>query len=129
MTPNHAIFRKIFEVCLSVHKRTFDYLPDADTKYPFIYVGENQNLETENHELYGILHQTIHIYHSRTERAELDNMTSQLLRELRKLDIAYNYAISYKRNEQRDIPDNTDVKPLIHRALDISFNYSEIKEN
>lgn len=125
MTPNHAIFRHVFTESLKVTSRTFDYLPDAGTQYPFIYVGENSNTDETNFDLFGNATQTVHIYSTRTQRAELDNLTSSLLGSLRMSRVAYGYAINFVSCNQQDAPDNTDVQPLIHRVLDISFYYNK----
>ena len=95
MTPNHAIFRLVFAEGLKVTDRTFDYLPDAGTQYPFIYVGESSNANETNFDLFGNATQTIHIYATRMQRAELDNLTSLLLNALRGSCGAYDYAINF----------------------------------
>ena len=125
MTPTHAIFRLVFAEGLKVTDRTFDYLPDAGTQYPFIYVGESSNANETNFDLFGNATQTIHIYATRRQRAELDNLTSLLLNALRGSCGAYDYAINFVSCNQQDAPDNTDVQPLIHRVLDISFFYNK----
>lgn len=125
MTPNHAIFRHVFTESLKVTSRTFDYLPDAGTQYPFIYVGESDGRDETNFDLFGNITQTVHIYSTRTQRAELDNLTSALLNALRGFRGTYEYAINFVSCNQQDTPDNTDVQPLIHRVLDISFSYNQ----
>lgn len=125
MTPNHAIFRHVFTESLKVTSRTFDYLPDAGTQYPFIYVGESDSRDETNFDLFGNATQTVHIYSTRTQRSELDNLTSLLLNSLRTSRVAYGYAINFVSCNQQDAPDNTDVQPLIHRVLDISFYYNK----
>ncbi|WP_293956803.1 hypothetical protein [uncultured Streptococcus sp.] len=125
MTPNHAIFRKIFSESLKVTNRTFDYLPDVGTKYPFIFIGENSNTDETNLDLLGNTTQTVHIYATRTQRAELDELTTKLINALKSSRMAFEYAISYQYCTQQDAPDNTDVQPLIHRVLDISFSYNK----
>ena len=125
MTPNHAIFRHVFAESLKVTSRTFDYLPDAGTQYPFIYVGESDGRDETNFDLLGNTTQTVHIYSTRTQRAELDNLTSLLLDSLRTPRVAYGYAVNFVSCNQQDAPDNTDVQPLIHRVLDISFSYNK----
>lgn len=125
MTPNHAIFRLVFSEALQVTDKTFDYLPAAETQYPFIYVGENTNSETNNLDLLGNATQTVHIYATRRQRAELDELTSQLLNKLKTARMGFEYAVQFQACHQQDAPDNTDVQPLIHRVLDISFNYNK----
>ena len=93
--------------------------------YPFVYIGENANTDETNFDLFGNASQTVHIYATRTQRAELDNLTSVLLNALRGSRGAYDYAINFVSCNQQDAPDNTDVQPLIHRVLDISFTYNK----
>lgn len=57
MTPNHDLFRKIFAIS-DARVDTYDYLPEADTKYPFVYVGENNGSDTPNNDLIGTARQT-----------------------------------------------------------------------
>lgn len=125
MTPNHAIFRHVFAESLKITDKTFDYLPDAETQYPFVYIGENANTDEINFDLFGNVSQTVHIYAVRTQRAELDEISSQLLNALRTTRTTLEYAINFQSCNQQDAPDNTDVQPLIHRVLDISFNYNK----
>lgn len=123
MTPNFAIFKHVFAACLAITDKTFDYLPDADTAYPFFYVGESSATEEDNIELYGECTQTVHIYALRTDRNNLDELTAKLLDALRSQNTASEYHVNFKDCKPQDIPDNTDVQPLIHRVLDIRFSY------
>lgn len=124
MTPNHAIFRYVFSEGLKVTDRTFDFLPEANTQYPFIYLGDGDTTDVPNFDLFGTASQRVHVYATRMQRAELDDMTSQLLNALRACSGAYSYALSFQSCNQQDLPDNTDVQPLIHRVLDVSFSYN-----
>ena len=125
MTPSQAIFRHVFGQSLEVTDRTFDYLPDAETQYPFVYIGENANTDETNFDLFGNASQTVHIYAVRTQRAELDEISSKLLNALRTSRTALEYTINFQSCNQQDAPDNTDVQPLIHRVLDIYFTYNK----
>lgn len=123
MTSTHAIFRQSFVVCQSVTNNTFDYLPDAQTKYPFVYIGEQMDLPTENMDMFGECTQTIHIYALRTQRGEIDKLSSSILNGLRKQNIAFGYNVSFKNHNYQIIPDNTDVQPLLHAIIDVRFSY------
>lgn len=70
MTPQHQLFKELYSVLPFVGK-TFDYLPEAGTKYPFIFIGETYDREQSNFDLIGNLNQTIHIYGLRTQRFQL----------------------------------------------------------
>lgn len=122
---NHVLFRYIYSVSQSITENTFDYLPDSTAKYPFVFIGEVFNTEVNNLEIYGDISQTIHIYGLRTDRKTIDDWTSKMLQELRSRKSILNYNISYKNSSIRDIPDNTDVQPLIHRVLEVDFFYNK----
>ena len=77
MTPNHDLFRKIFAIS-DARVDTYDYLPEADTKYPFVYIGENNGSDTPNNDLLGTARQTVHIYGIRADRAKIDNISAYL---------------------------------------------------
>ncbi|MEQ9763258.1 hypothetical protein ABPS01_01030 [Streptococcus sp. ZJ151] len=124
MTPNHALFRRLFGIC-SVRVSTFDYLPNAESKYPFVYIGEQGNVEAENHDLYGTVRQTVHIYGLRKDRANLDDIQAYILSESRRITNGYEYHLNYKTVNTQLLPDNTDVQPLLHYVLDFSFSYNK----
>ena len=77
MTPNHDLFRKLFALP-NLRVDTYDYLPDADTQYPFVYIGEYNGSDTPNNDLYGTVRQTVHIYGTRKNRSKIDNISAYL---------------------------------------------------
>lgn len=100
MTPNHAIFRHIFAECLKVTDRTFDYLPDAATQYPFIYIGESDGRDETNFDLFGNATQTVHIYATRTQRSELDELTASILNALKSARMAFEFSLVTSKTHQ-----------------------------
>lgn len=124
MTPNHAIFRKVFEVSQGIID-TYDTLPDAQASYPFAHVGEQVGTEESNNDLVGELTQTIHIFATRTQRSKVDDLFANLLNALKTQTAAYEYHIDHVRNNQRVINDNSDTQPLIHYVLDIRYSYTK----
>lgn len=124
MTPNHDLFRKIFAIS-DARVDTYDYLPGADTKYPFVYVGENNGSDTPNNDLIGTARQTVHIYGIRADRAKIDNVSAYLENVLKHLKDGYEYNFNHRTTEKQVIADNTDVQPLLHIVLDFTFNYTK----
>lgn len=124
MTPNHNLFRKIFAIS-DARIDTYDYLPEADTKYPFVYIGENNGSDTPNNDLLGTARQTVHIYGIRAQRAKIDNISAYLENVLKNLKDGYEYHFNHSRTEKQVIADNTDVQPLLHIVLDFTFNYTK----
>lgn len=124
MTPNHDLFRKIFAIS-DARFDTYDYLPNADASYPFVYVGENNGSDTPNNDLIGTARQTVHIYGIRAHRAEIDNISAYLESVLKHLKEGYEYNFNHRTTEKQVIADNTDVQPLLHIVLDLTFNYTK----
>lgn len=125
MTPEFAIYRQLFIECLKHHVGTYDYLPKADTKYPFIYIGNSSDLDQSHSDLLGTVDQTIHIYAKRTQLADLDALKVKLHDGIRNIREAFDYNIGLTNYTQRNINDNTDVVPLIHTVIDVSFMYTK----
>lgn len=124
MTPNHDLFRKIFAIS-DARVDTYDYLPGADTKYPFVYIGENNGSDTPNNDLLGTARQTVHIYGIRADRAKIDNISAYLENVLKHLKDGYEYNFNHRTTEKQVIADNTDIQPLLHIVLDLTFNYTK----
>ena len=128
MTPNHELFRLIYQTA-EAREKTFDFLPEAGTQYPFIYIGENNALESPNNDLFGEVGQTVHIYAERTQRATLDDITAYLETNIKNISGKWEYHLQHKQTTKQIIPDNTDVRPLLHVVLDFSFTYTKKEKN
>ncbi|MGV3161966.1 hypothetical protein ACEF17_07300 [Streptococcus hyovaginalis] len=124
MTPNHALFRRLFGLS-AVRLDTYDYVPDAQAKYPFVYIGEQGATEASNNDLFGTVRQTVHIYGLRTDRANIDDISAYIQSEARRIKDGYDYHLSYETVTKQLIPDNTDVQPLLHVVLDFSFTFTK----
>ena len=124
MTPNHDLFRKIFAIS-DARVDTYDYLPNSDASYPFVYIGENNGSDTPNNDLIGTARQTVHIYGIRADRAKIDNISAYLENVLKHLKEGYEYNFNHRTTEKQVIADNTDIQPLLHIVLDITFSYTK----
>ena len=124
MTPNHALFRRIFAVS-KPRVDTYDYLPDVKSRYPFVYIGENNGSEMPNNDLLGSVRQTVHLYGLRTDRANLDDISAYLETEAKRVHDGYDYHLLHSSTSKQTIPDNTDVQPLLHIVLDFTFTYTK----
>jgi hypothetical protein len=124
MTPNHALFRRIFTIS-KAKVVTYDFLPDAKSAYPFVYIGENNGTESPNKDLLGRLRQTVHLYGLREGRANLDDISAYLESEVKRAHDGYDYHLHYASTSKQIIPDNTDVQPLLHIVLDFTFDYTK----
>lgn len=128
MTPNHELFRLIYQLA-KAKAPTFDFLPEAGTKYPFVYIGENNALESPNNDLWGTVGQTVHIYATREQRAYLDDISAYLETLVKNISGKWEYNLQHTNTNKQIIPDNTDVQPLLHVVLDFSFTYTKKEKN
>lgn len=108
MTPNYAIYRQSFITCLEVGK-TFDYLPDADEQYPFIYIGKvPTDGENATKDLTGIGSQVIKVFATREQSGEADEMVAKLRNKLLAQGNAFEYHLT--RNSVDITPMDADVQ-------------------
>lgn len=124
MTPNHDLFRKLFALS-DLRVDTYDYLPDADAKYPFVYIGEYNGSDTPNNDLYGTVRQTVHVYGTRKNRSKIDNISAYLENTVKYFKEGYEYNFNHLTTDKQVIADNTDVQPLLHVVLDFTFTYTK----
>lgn len=124
MTPNHDLFRKLFALS-DLRVDTYDYLPNADAQYPFVYIGEYNGSDTPNNDLYGTVRQTVHIYGTRKDRSKIDNVSAYLENTVKHFKEGHEYNFNHLTTDKQVIADNTDVQPLLHVVLDITFSYTK----
>lgn len=124
MTPNHDLFRKLFALS-DLRVDTYDYLPNADAKYPFVYIGEYNGSDTPNNDLYGTVRQTVHIYGTLKNRSKIDNISAYLENKVKRFKEGYEYNFNHLTTDKQVIADNTDVQPLLHVVLDFTFSYTK----
>lgn len=124
MTPNHDLFRKIFAIS-DASVDTYDYLPNAEASYPFVYIGQYNGSDTPNNDLYGTVRQTVHIYGTRKNRSKIDNISAYLENTVKYFKDGYEYNFNHFKTDKQVIADNTDVQPLLHIVLDFTFSYTK----
>lgn len=124
MTPNNAIYRKIFEIC-ERHTSVFDYLPNEDTNYPFLFVGAITNEDENNSDLLGVSNLSMDLYGLRVDRNTLDDIQVAIQNDLIRLNEAYNYNVKVTRLITDIRPDFTDQQPLLRVMYDIDIHYTK----
>ena len=124
MTPNHDLFRKLFALS-DLRVDNYDYLPNADAQYPLVYIGEYKGYETHNNDLYGKVRQKVPIYRKRKNRSKIDNVSAYLENTVKHFKEGYEYNFNHLTTDKQVIADNTDVQPLLHVVLDITFSYTK----
>lgn len=125
LPPQQQIFNKVFEVCLSLGFKTFDFLPADGEEYPFVFVGEQSDVDRANKStVTGLVMQTVHFYGDYRKRGDLSIMMNDLKRELRKVKHTKNFYINVKNINARTLPDNTTARRLIHGIAEVEFSFN-----
>ncbi len=86
MNPDQELYDKLFELSQGLEYKTFDYLPAEEESYPFVYIGQTQELPQGNKFAYtGEMNVTLHVYGEMTNRKLVSDMKGNLLREIKRL--------------------------------------------
>lgn len=124
MTPQFAIFKTVFKACQSVGP-TYDYVPDAQAKYPFLWVDAGHQVECENNDLLGTVDQTVRIYGKRTDRKQLDEWAGRVRNRLFQVRCADEYGVHLANVMMRVLNENSDGTELLQVVLELRFRYSQ----
>lgn len=98
-------------------------LPPENTPYPFIYLGDMQQLDdnTKNATL-GTIHQTIHVWSNTPKnRGSVSSMLLDIKMTCRLIEHTQHYGFYLKNATQRILSDNTTKTPLLHGVIELEF--------
>lgn len=124
-SPQLQIFNAIFKVSLALGYKTYDYLPAKEASLPFVYVGEQFDVDIATKSvIYGRVTQRVHLYGDYKKRLELTGMMDSLKREIRKLSKTPNFYISVKRLNAQTLLDTTSTQPLLHGIIEIEIQFN-----
>lgn len=103
------------------------FLPPESTPYPFYYLGDNQQTDTEyKNATAGNVLQTIHVWHNDPrQRGTVSAMLLYAKTVCREISKTANFSWAVRNISQRIIPDNTTKTPLIHGILEVEFYFSQ----
>ena len=101
-------------------------LPPEDTPYPFIYLGDNAQTDSETKTaVIGRVHQVIHVWHnSPRQRGTVSKMMLDVKTACRKLKKTNNHTWDARNVYSRIIPDNTTKTPLLHGVIEVDFYFT-----
>lgn len=102
------------------------FLPPDGTPYPFVYLGDFQQIDTANKSaVHGNVSATIHVWSDTPkQRGALSKMLLEIKTACRKLEHTHNFAWSLRNVTQRILPDNTTKTPLLHGVIEAEFYFS-----
>lgn len=125
--PQQEIFTQIVLALKEKGYAVYDtVLPPEDTPYPFIYIGDNQQIDEPNKTaIFGKVYQTIHIWHDNPkQRGTVSKMLLDIKTACRKIEKTRNFSWSVKITNQRIFADKTTKTPLLHGVIEAECNFS-----
>ena len=101
-------------------------LPPVNTPYPFIYLGDFQQLDTERkNAVTGTVYPMIHVWHNQyTQRGTVSQMLLDIKTVCRTLQRTTNFAWLIRNVNTRIIADKTTKTPLLHGVFEADCLFS-----
>ena len=127
MDPQQELFTKIK---LELEKKGYSVydgaLPPLETPYPFIYLGDMQQIDDANKSaVFGNVYQTIHVWHNNyKQRGTVSSMLLDIKKVCRSIEKTNNFEWMILNVNQRIISDTTTKTPLLHGILELEFKFS-----
>ena len=118
MTPSRAVFRQLFYET-SKNMDTYDYLPDADAKYPFCFVDYGTNDDQSNSDLMGSVAINVHWFGTRNQAKQIDTATAKLHDQLLRINSFLPYHMHMSRWRDRPMPESPDAPGILHFIAEI----------
>lgn len=124
-SPEQELYDAIFQTCLNLGYRTYDYLPPDGTQYPFVFIGEifQQDRHTKSG-LFGDIQVTVHVYNNYKERRETTTMRDNIKQSLYRLKQAGSINVILKEGTGQIFIDGTGTEPKLHGILELDFTYT-----
>lgn len=123
-SPQQIIYDAVYRASQDAGYRTFDFLPPAKERYPFVYIGEQFDDDTVHKTVVtGELRQTIHIYHTHKNRGEVSSMIDELKRRMWNLGKTEGLPFRCTHTNGQMIPENTTGAPLLHGIVEAVFKF------
>ena len=127
MDPQQELFTKIK---LELEKKGYSVydgaLPPLETPYPFIYLGDMQQIDDANKSaVFGNVYQTIHVWHNNyKQRGTVSSMLLDIKQVCRSIEKTNNFEWIILNVNQRIISDTTTKTPLLHGILELEFKFT-----
>lgn len=122
--PYNEIFQTVIERSRKKGYDTFDYLPDENQSYPFVFVGNQQNTDipTKGRTL-GTTHIQVDVYAEFNYRSEVMNIMDDLQAAVIDCQRTENFKYQVTNTNQQMIADQSTDIPLWHGVLELDIQY------
>lgn len=125
--PQQELFGRLLTQLRAAGYDVYDgVLPPADTPYPFIYLGDCQQVDQDTKgAIMGTLYQTVHVYHDNVrQRGTVSKMLLDIKTICRSIAHTAHYGFFVSGVDQQIMPDNTTETPLLHGVITVTFRFS-----
>lgn len=124
-SPDQQIYDEVFKLSLALENDTYMYLPPSGTSYPFVFVGEQIEIDTANKStVTGEITQYIHVYDVKEKRRNVTDITNDLIREIRKMRNTDTYYVSVKNVRKQILLDTSTSETLWHGVIEVDFKFN-----
>lgn len=125
--PQQELFTRLKLDLEALEYAVYDgFLPPDGTTYPFVYLGDFQQIDDANKSaVFGNVFPTIHIWSDTPKnRGAVSKMLLDIKTVCRKIEHTANFSWSVRNMNQRILPDNTTKTPLLHGIVEAEFSFS-----
>lgn len=122
--PYNEIFQTVIELSRKKGYDTFDYLPDENQSYPFVFVGNQQNTDIQTKgRILGTTHIQIDVYAEFNHRSEVLDIMDDLQATVINYQHTDNFKYQVTNTSQQMIADQSTDIPLWHGVLELDIQY------
>ena len=102
------------------------FLPPENTPYPFVYLGNSTQTDTEKkNAVVGSVNQIVHVWHdSPKKRGDVSKMLLDVKTACREVEKTANFSWLVSSMYQNIFPDTTTKTPLLHGVVDVTFKFT-----
>lgn len=102
------------------------FLPTDGTPYPFVYLGDFQQIDVANKsKINGRVYGTIHVWSNTPKnRGTVSKMLLGIKTACRDVEHTTSFAWALRNVNQRILSDNTTKTPLLHGVIEAEFYFS-----
>lgn len=121
ISPQQRIWIDVRMLSVSLGYDTYDYLPDSQADYPFVFIGESFKQDIRRHKDYlnGQTQVTVHVWHNDwKQRGTVMQMMTNIEQAVRE-----KYHMNVQGVDTQVLTDNSTGSNLLHGVLEINIKY------
>lgn len=122
--PYEEIYQKVISLSKQLGYATFDYLPNDQQDYPFVFVGEqvSSDIYTKDRTL-GQTNLLIHVYAEFDRRSDVVMMTEKLLHVISNCQTTDHFSYQVIKSSTNIVGESSDNLQLWDGILELEFQY------